>query len=203
MKTLYMDWSGDPGFKFNRGSSKFLAFACLATTAGFAEPLKKLRDDYRLGSNFYFHFKNASELIKPAFFSLLAQTDITAVALRVDKPALGQDWRKMRGDDLVAHFVAETVAEMPAESIDNAVLLIDGSRDEVALQQRIRIAVSDKLRRVGSTLLKDIRVRPAREEDGLQVADMLAGATASEHIGDNALLGYLHDKAKLIDFTGK
>jgi hypothetical protein len=36
---------------------------------------------------------------------------------------LKQDWRKARGDNLVAHFVAETVAEMPAESIDNAVLL--------------------------------------------------------------------------------
>jgi hypothetical protein len=32
---------------------------------------------------------------------------------------------------------------------------------------------------------------------------MMAGAAASEHIGDNALLGYLRDKAKLIDFTGK
>ncbi len=108
----------------------------------------------------------------------------------------------MRGDNLVAHFVAETVAEMPAELIDGAVLLIDGSRDEVALQQRIRATVSAKLRRVGSTLLKDIRVRPAREEDGLQVADMLAGAAASEHIGDNALLGYLRDKVKLVDFGG-
>ncbi|MEK7327986.1 MAG: DUF3800 domain-containing protein [Chloroflexota bacterium] len=189
-------------FKFNRGSSKFLAFACIASPASFTEPLNRLRGGYKLGDNFYFHFKNASELIKPAFFSLLAQTDITAVVLRVDKPALKQEWRKMRGDNLVAHFVAETVAEMPAELIDGAVLLIDGSRDEVALQQRIRATVSAKLRRVGSTLLKDIRVRPAREEDGLQVADMLAGAAASEHIGDNALLGYLRDKVKLVDFGG-
>jgi hypothetical protein len=43
-------------------------------------------------------------------------------------------------------------------------------------------------------------MRPAGEEDGRQIADLLAGAAASEHLSDNALLGHLTSKVKLMDF---
>ena len=199
MKTLYLDWSGDAGFKFNQASSRFMAVACVTNSEGFSQPLANLRRDYKLGKHFHFHFTNASRLIKRPFFNALAPTAFAGVVLRVDKSTLSHQWRKMRGTELVSRLVAETASQLSSELINEAVLLVDGSRKESRLRNQMRVAVSAKLR-ANSASLADLVMRPAREEDGLQVADMLAGASASNHIGDNALLGYLGDKVKLIDF---
>lgn len=202
MSTLYLDWSGDAGFKFHEASSRFLTFACVVSPIAFSNTLSQLRRDYALAGNFHFHFASASELIKRPFFECLAKTDISGIVLRVNKLRLGQDFRRMRGDELIASLVAETVSHLSAQMIDRGVLMVDGSRDETALTQGIRVATSTKLRSIGTTYLKQVRVRPAREEDGLQVADMLAGAAASSNINDNALLGYLRDKIELADYKG-
>jgi len=203
MKSLFLDWSGDAGLKINEGSSKFLVHACVTNTSGFAEPLNRLRRQYRLGDRFYFHFNNASQLIKQPFFNLLGQSDINGIVLRVHKTRLEKEWRLKRGDQFIAETIAKTISTLSQDVINGSVLIIDGNRDEIVLHNKIRRAISIGLKDVGEARLKKVSVRPAREEDGLQVADMLAGAAASERLSDNALLGSLGDKVKLIDFWGK
>ena len=202
MTILYLDWSGDAGFKFREASSQFLTFACVTNPKGFSGALDQLRRDYVLEKNFHFHFADASRLIKNPFFGNLAETDISGVVLRVNKPRLSHNFRKKRGDDLIAFFIAETVSQFSPHLVDKSILAIDGNRDESALTQKIRVAVSTRLRSIGTAYFKQIRIRPAREEDGLQVADMLAGAAGSNNMNDNALLGYLRDRIKLVDFKG-
>ncbi len=123
------------------------------------------------------------------------------VVFRVDKHKLERKFQTMGGDVLIARFAAEVVSQLPKHTLNKATLLIDGNRDEAALARKLRVTISERLRG-GAVYLKRTAMRPACEEDGLQVADMLAGAAASEHLEENALLGYLGDKVQLTDYTG-
>jgi hypothetical protein len=203
MKLLFLDWSGDAGFKINGGASKFLVHACVTSRVGFSQTLNSLRRQHNLGSNFHFHFNSASQIIKRSFFTAVGQTDMQGVILRFHKAQLSPAWREKRGDVFIAESIARTVMELPEANLDKHTLIIDGNRDEVTLHTAIRKAISHELLQGGKARLRKVSVRPAREEDGLQIADMLAGAAASERLSDNALLGRLGDKIKMIDFWGE
>ena len=200
MKALYVDWSGDAGWKFRASSSRYLSIACVTGLTPFSDILDIVRFQYSLGKDFCFRFTDASRFIKPPFFAELASHDLAGIILRVNKSNLGAEFRKMRGTDLIGFFVAETISWMPDNLITDHWLIFDGSRKEVSVTQTMRIMVSAKLRSLGKPLFRRIVPRPAREEDGLQAADMLAGAAASEHLSDNALLGHLREKVNLKDY---
>src|SRR5436190_21734398 len=198
MKTIYLDWSGDPGFKFRSGASRYLAVACVTDSVPLAGALNYLRERHSLGKTFYFRFTDVSNFIKPVFFSALTSLDFQGVVLRVEKARLGPEFRRRRGLELLAYFVAETVCYMPESSPKARTLIFDGLRSEHALTQTLRVSISAGLRARGLPPLKRVAACPAREYDGLQVADMLAGAAASEHLADNAFFGSLRVKVAMI-----
>jgi len=75
------------------------------------------------------------------------------------------------------HFVADLIIKAEPASIDRALLLVDAQRSDVVLVRGIRTAISRTLKGAGATYqLKKVKPRPAAEEDGLQIADMIAGA---------------------------
>lgn len=202
MKQLFLDWSGDAGFKFRRGSSRYLTFACVTSATPFEQPLGALRARYSLGKAFYFRFTQASEYIKPLFFSAVAAVEMQGVVLRVDKMRLPPEARRRTGLELLGDLAAETLCLWPAVPGEDRALLYDGLRAERALGQVLRVALSAHLRAAGLPPLARVQARPAREVDGLQVADMLAGAAASERLAQNALLGRLGSKVRLVDYAG-
>jgi Protein of unknown function (DUF3800) len=198
--SLYLDWSGDAGFRFRRGSSRHLAVACVACPTPFATTVNDICANNRLAKSFYFRFSDVPERLKPVFFQALARTDIRGVVLRIDKSRLPSHFREMRGMDLIAHFIAESLGRLPDTLIANHSLIFDGNRDETKLIRAVRVAVSKRLRSTGKPTLNRVTARPAREEAGLQVADMLAGAAASPRLTDNALFGYLGGDVILADY---
>jgi hypothetical protein len=203
VKQLYLDWSGDAGFKFRRGSSRYLTFACVTCATPFEQPLGVLRARYSLGKAFHFRFAKASEFIKPHFFAVVGAMPLRGVVLRVDKTRLPAESHHRRGEALLSELAAETICQMPAVPGEERTLVFDGPRAERALWQALRVACSARLREAGLPPMAQVQARPARAVDGLQVADMLAGAAASEHLADNALLGRLGGKVVLVDYAGE
>ena len=203
MKILFLDWSGDAGFRFRHGSSRYLSIACVASSAPFDNALDAIRAARELGKRFYYHFSDASEVIKPVFFQALAETEIRGAVLRIDKSRLSTDFHRMRGIQLVAHFIAETISGLPETMLEDRSLIFDGSRDETTVVRAIRIALSARMRQMGKPLFDRVTARPAQEEAGLQGTDMLAGAASSARLADNALLGYLRGKVIVADYEEK
>jgi hypothetical protein len=201
VKHLYLDWSGDAGFKFRRGSSRYLTIARVTGETPLDTALGELRARYSLGRAFYFRFTHASEFIKPIFFSAVGLLDLRGVVLRVNKTRLPPAMRQQRGTDLLSLFAAETVVQMPVTAGQDRVLIFDGLRAERSLGRAMRVAVSARVREKDLPPVRRVVARPARDEAGLQVADMLAGAAASEHLAENALLGRLGGKVVLIDYA--
>jgi len=119
---IYVDWSGDPGFRFRRGSSTL--FLVAAITAQDQEiNLAPLRAKMMLPENYEFHFSKSNDQIRAQFYDYLRiQPDfLAAVVLRVDKRLLGPDFRQMRGEQIIAGFIAACIQHFPAPFLKNSI----------------------------------------------------------------------------------
>lgn len=168
--------------------------------------LDGLRKQQRLAPDFFFHYTNASKRVKPAFFEVLIEVPFTARVIIVDKAELPDSWHRtpsssggrMRGQRTIERFVAEAVVEAGREIVENAVLIFDGPRRETKTIQGIRVAISHLFEEQELDYrLKKVTARPAVEEDGLQVADMICGAALDE--ATEGSLGYLARLGKKLE----
>ncbi len=202
MKYAFVDWAGDAGFKFRLGSSRYLVIAAIFCDDydQLKNDLASLRQRWGLKQGFVFHYIKASRKIKPAFFKTLADTTFTAKVLVVDKPQLPHPFWKMPGQRVVNHFIAELVVGAPKEVVEGANLIFDEQRDATKIIRGLRVAISAQLRiRKFDYYLKKVTARPAKDEDGIQVADMIAGAAFEEVMGKRAShLQSLSGKIELI-----
>jgi len=206
-KYVFVDWAGDPGFKFRRGSSQYLVMVAVFTRAYevMQQRLDRLRNQRRLATDFHFHYADASKLIKPAFFDALVDVPFTARVMVVNKAELSDPWRRMRGQRMIEHFVAEAVVGAGRERVEKGVLIFDGPRRETKTIRGIRVAISRLFeKRELDYRLKKVTARPAAEEDGLQVADMIAGAALDEVTGgSHGYLARLGEKLEIIQVPEK
>jgi len=174
----FLDWSGDSGFKFELGSSPYLSL-CIVSSADYPQlrrGLTDLREQLGLPHHFEFHFARSSEVVRTVFFAALYSLPWDASVLIVDKRHLPRELRKMRDPAFYGFFVGHLLAGAPLRTIQVKRLLIDESEKQSALVRGIRIAISPVLRARGIQHPPKTRGEPARCWDGLQVADMLAGA---------------------------
>jgi len=167
--------------------------------------LDTLRKQRRLATDFHFHYADASKLARPAFFDALAVVPFMVRVMVVDKIELPDPWRRMRGQRIVGHFVAEAVVGAGRERVENGVLIFDGPRTETKTIRGIRVAISRLFeKRELDYRVKRVTARPAAEEDGLQVADMIAGAALDKATGSSHdYLAGLGEKLEIIQVPEK
>ena len=106
---------------------------------------------------------------------------------------------------MIEHFVAEAVVGAEREQVEKAVMIFDGPRRETKTIRGIRVAISRLLRACELEYrLKKVTARPAAEEDGLQVADMIAGMALDEVTGGTpGYLEQLKEKLEVVHVPGK
>lgn len=162
--------------------------------------LKELRQERKVRPGFHFHYADASKKVRPGFCAMLVDAPFTARATIVDKAALPDSWRRVRGQRVIERFVAEAVVGAERERVENAVMVFDGPRRETKTIRGIRVAISRLLEARGlGYRLKKVTARPAAEEDGLQVADMIAGMALDEVTGGTpGYLEQLREKLEVI-----
>lgn len=204
---LFLDWAGDAGFKFRRGSSRYLIIAAVFTDdyQTLQDDLDRLRERRELGKGFYFHYVEASSKVKPVFFHVLASLPFQARVLVIDKPKLSAPFRTMGGQKIIQHFVADLVVGLPREMAEGATFIFDGHRKETKVTRGIRVAISHLQKERGLDYrLKRVLPRPLTEEDGVQIADMIAGAVLDKVDGTGDVHWQtLGRKVEIIHLPGK
>ena len=98
---IYVDWSGDPGFRFRRGSSDLLLVAAVSADNHEID-VSPLRARLHLPDSFEFHFAKTTEDIRKRFQRyVLSELDFPlAVVLRIHKEFIPQEFRQMRGEQV-------------------------------------------------------------------------------------------------------
>lgn len=145
------------------------------------QKLALLRQQRQMSPDFHFHYADAPRRVAQAFFEAVRDVPFSARVTVVDKAVLPDTWRRMPGQWMVEHFIARTIMGARAAWVEDAVLIFDGSRRETKTIHGIRAAISHLFAERGLAYrLKKVTARPAVEEAGLQMADMIAGAALDD-----------------------
>lgn len=201
-KYLFLDWSGDIGFKFGRGSSEYLILALVSSIEyrQVRRRLVRLRKQLRLSPHFEFHYKQTPSDLKATFFNTLSSLDFSAEVLIVHKPSLSSSFSRMKWTQFYGHFVADLVLGAERASVDQALPLVDAQRSDVALVRGIRVAISRALKEAEAAYWLP---RPAEEEDGLQIADMIAGTVVDWLEGRRSYLSKVKEHLHIRRYASK
>jgi len=188
-----LDWAGDSGFKFTLGSSLHLILCWVSSEdyGGLHHGLCDLRERQGLPRTFEFHFARNSDTVRAAFFANLPALPWEAATLIVNKQTLPREFRRMREPVFYGHFLGYLLALAPLPILTVKRLLVDESQRRSELLLGIRAAMSPVLRARGLERPPRVSGQPSREWDGLQVADMLAGAVAESESGERGYLQHL------------
>lgn len=175
-KFLYAfgDETGDLGFAFERGSSRYFAITLILTNYPdrISQEVQRFRLTLGLSSKAEFKFHDMSNNFRSQFLTTIQPLPFRAYVLIADKTKLKGDWQKVDNPTLYALFLAKLVRCIPQDCLERAILTLDQFGSLVAM----RAAVRRELKQLGQRPFKRINMKRSQGNDLIQCADMVAGA---------------------------
>jgi hypothetical protein len=172
---FHVDESGDPGVHSLKGVPYFvLAMVQLPDREPIAN-FSDLRNNLHVSQTFEFHYHQMSPAQKNRFFGALTSLPFrvrAAVLVKADAPSV---YREMNGTEVIIDLIAKLTFRASPLDIGNDVLILDGVAEPV--RKALRIHLSNESKRLARVRpFKNIVSEDSSHNDGLQLADMVAGA---------------------------
>lgn len=179
---VFIDESGDPGFKVSKGSSPTFVIALVAFSdrdeAIKAEGLiNNLAKDLKVNPEF--KFSSCHPLIRDRFFSGLQSVDYCVRALVVKKERIHSAHLRSDKEAFYSFFV-KSMLKFDNGLLRNAKIVIDGSGDREFKKE----LASYLKRHTAPGAIKDVRFSESRRDKLVQLADMCTGAIARSYRAD-------------------
>lgn len=175
---IYIDESGDTGFKFKAGSSRYFVVALLLVDDPI--PLHQAVHDFRLDQGkpeaYEFKFMRTSHELRLAFFRAIRPCRYHVRALVVDKHRLTMP--NLRSKDRFYDYVVRLPFESDIPSIEGAHLVIDESFRGKSRQADLTTYLRRELNAGAVRKIAGVTYHESGRDNLLQVVDMLAGAIA-------------------------
>jgi hypothetical protein len=180
---FYVDESGDAGLEGQTSSSSHFVMAMVQLPErARLKPLVELRNALHVSPNFEFKFHQSKPLQRGRFFRDILKSSFRVRAVVVDKSRIGLAYQNLSPRDFTIQLIVGLTMRADELDISNEILIIDGASP--AFCRDLRLALTERHRR-------EERVRPfkniiganSKNEDGLQLADMIAGAIRLHAIG--------------------
>jgi hypothetical protein len=176
---VFIDDSGDPGFKFDKGSSRFFVIACCVfETAEAAESasiaISALKE--RLGRPQHVEFKFAKTRVdtQVQFFDALSQEDFFVRILVIDKMSGERAYRDLSQGSLYNLAIHQVLASARGV-LSGARVTIDGGGSRNYRRSTVGVIRGD----LGSSnpgAIHSISFAQSHRDPLLQLADMVAGS---------------------------
>jgi len=177
----YIDESGDTGFKFRTGSSRYFVVALLLVDDPI--PLHQAVHDVRLHlgkpEEYEFKFMRAPHEMRQAFFRAIQPCRYSVHALVVDKQRLTVP--NLRGKDKFYDYVVRLPFSDGAAPLVDAHLVIDESFKGKSRQALLTTYLQRALNVGAAKKIADVAYHDSRRDNLLQVVDMVVGAIARTH----------------------
>lgn len=197
---FFVDESGEPGFQKFRGFPYFIMAMVQAPSWEPLDELAELRRDLYLLPSFEFHYAKMSSIQKDTFYHAVLPVYFRVRAAVMLKEYAPSRYREMNEFDLTVELLSTLTLRALPSDVSNNVLIIDGATD--ALRSALRIRVSGECRKMKrERLFKKIVTASSRQEDGLQLADMVAGAIR-ERAWENEPAYFRTFDRKVVDLWG-
>lgn len=176
---IFIDDSGDPGFKVEKGSSAVFIIALVI----FDDPLdaeetalkiKRLKQSMKLSDNFEFRFNKCRKEFRCKFLSTIADSRfrIRAIVMRKDR-IYGKELRRSR--ESFYNYAIKMVLKHNWGSISDAKIRLDGRGDR-EFRRALSTYLRKELNRSSTRIIRDLKFVDSKRNVLVQMTDMVAGA---------------------------
>lgn len=183
---FFVDESGDPGLHGVAGSSSCFVVAMVQLpNRAPLDSLAHMRQVLGFPDTFEFKYHKTASAPKDLFFSEVLSIPFQVRTVVVDKKKLLLNWRHLLPQDFVIDLIIQMTFRASELDIANELLIVDGATP--AFCRSLRVQFTDRCK-------QQKRIRPfkhivganSRNEDGLQLADMIAGAIRLHAMGGSS-----------------
>jgi hypothetical protein len=175
----FVDDSGDPGMKLERGSSRFLVLAACIFRDPLhiehaAQAIRDCRDSLRRGERWEFKHAKTSDDVKDEFFNATKQLKYDVRAIVIDKQRLRSDALMTRPGYLQNYAIVQIFSHTLG-TVQDATLVIDGDAKRALRLKSVSYFLREVNDKAPGTLRK-VSYDDSTRNPLIQLADMTAGA---------------------------
>ena len=198
---VFIDDSGDPGFKFDKGSSAIFVIALIifddeleAEKASLA--IKELRRKLRVSDKFEFKFNKMNRKFKNQFIQAVRDFKFKIRAIMVKKEIVYSPRLRTYKEDFYNHIIMQVLKH---SKIKKAKLRFD-RRGERFLRDQLRVYLSKQLDNKRNDAFTDLKFVNSRQNTLIQLADIIAGSIHAFYGGkDKSYLEKLKNTGRVDD----
>jgi len=180
---VFIDESGDPGFKLQKGSSNIFVLALVIFNDDLeaektSVTIKELRRKLKFQDKYEFKFNKTNRKIRKAFLNTVKSFKFRVRAIVVKKELIRSQRLRSNKEDFYNYIIMQ-VLKQSTKSIKNAKLKFD-KRGEKTLRNQLRVYLSKRLDNKNSKIFTDLKFVDSRQNTLIQLADMIAGTIFSD-----------------------
>ncbi|MFH1889993.1 MAG: DUF3800 domain-containing protein [Candidatus Kuenenbacteria bacterium] len=176
---VFIDDSGDPGFKLDKGSTKFFVISVIIfddelEAEKTAIAIKELRRFLKFPDDMEFKFNKSSKIVREKFLRTINPFCFKIRSLIIDKGLIRSDELKRNKNSFYSYAI-KTALKHSNNSILNAKIKIDGNGDRTFRKNflsYLRRQLNSKEKRI----IKNCKLVSSRGNVLIQMADMIAGS---------------------------
>ncbi len=199
---VFIDDSGDPGFKLGKGSSKCFVI----TLVIFDDPLeaektslaiKELRRKLKVSDYYEFKFNKMDKKFRENFIETIKHFKFRIRAIVVRKEVIYSQRLKSYKEDFYNYIIMQVLKQSKGV-IKKAKLKFD-KRGEKSLRNQLRSYLSRELDNKNNNMFSDLKFADSKQNTLIQLADVVAGSIHSYYTDKNKSYLQIFEKAKRVE----
>ena len=177
---VFIDESGDPGWKIKRGSSRFFIISLVI----FNDQREALNCDRRINllrkklgwnANGEFHFKRNSNKVRRMFLTEVARDVFFYYGIIINKDPIKLWGDGFKNKQSFYKYACNLVFQNAQSQLEDSVVVIDESGN-LAFKRQLAKYLRAKLNTEKKRIVKRVKMQRSRSNNLLQLADYVAGA---------------------------
>jgi hypothetical protein len=175
---VFIDDSGDAGFKLDKGSSKYFVIACIIFDDNLdaeeaALKIKRLRRSLKWRDDHEFKFNKASKTIRLTFLNEIKDCKFRIRAIVTDKSTIISPELRRSKNKFYNYMIKEVLSKSEG-SIKDGRIRLDGHEDRV--YKKAATAYFRQQANPRGGVIKDMKFVNSKNDNLVQLADMVAGS---------------------------
>jgi len=176
---VFIDDSGDPGFKLDRGSTSHFVIAMVIfddelEAEKTAIAIKELKRELKFNDNVEFRFFKTSRGIRIKFLEKINKFNFRIRCLVVDKSIIKSQELKTNKNSFYSYFIKE-VLKCSNETVLDAKIRVDGSGDRI-FRKNFFTYLRRELNTDEKKIMRNCKIVDSKSNVLIQMADMIAGS---------------------------
>lgn len=176
---VFIDDSGDPGFKIEKGSSKTFVICCVIFDDNLeaektAIKIKELRRRLKKSDRFEFKFNKCSRKYRKDFLTSVVSSKFRIRAIIMPKENI-YSYELKNSKESFYSFTIKTVLKHNFGTIKNAKIRLDGRGDRL-FRRKLLTYLRKNLNTKEQKIVQNLKFRDSKSDVLVQLADMIAGS---------------------------